>query len=107
MIYSVIITRQAQNDLREIASYILNDSGSVDTALKVIEEIENCIDNLKNFPQSGAYPKDRVLLSSDYRYLVHENYLIFYKIVEENKTVCVDAIFNAKQDYFRVMKKFI
>jgi toxin ParE1/3/4 len=107
MSYSVIITLQAQNDLRELASYILKESGSADIALKLIDEIENCIDNLKDFPQSGAYPKDRVLLSLNYRYLIHDNYLIFYRIIEENKTVCIDAIFNAKQDYFKVMKKFI
>ena len=40
-----------------------------------------------------------------YRYLVHKDYLVFYRIQGEN--VYVEGIFNAKKDYMRVLKRII
>ena len=44
------------------------------------------------------------LVSNGYRFLVHDNYLMFYYYVKEENTVYVNAVFNAKRDYNRVMK---
>lgn len=63
--------------------------------------------NLEILPESGSLPKERVLVSNGYRFLIHDNYLMFYYYVKEENTVYVNAVFNAKQDYTRVMKKFI
>ena len=46
-------------------------------------------------------------MSNGYRFLIHDNYLMFYYYVKEENTVYVNAVFNAKRDYTRVMKKFI
>ena len=62
---------------------------------------------LETAPESGALPKDRVLISSGYRSLIHGNYLIFYYYIKEENTAYITAIFNAKRDYMRVMKKYI
>lgn len=107
MKYIVEYTDTAKNDLRKIVLYIAEETKNIDIALKFINEIESTIDILKDFPQSGALPKDRILLSFDYRYLIHGNYLIFYKVAENNSIVFIEAIFNAKQDYMRIMKKYI
>lgn len=107
MSYQVRMTETAKQDLREIAFYIAERAMDNEIAKRfVIELREQCM-RLEDFPQSGAVPKDRILRSFDFRYIVHEDYLIFYSIDEVQKTVNVLAIFNSKKDYIRVMRKFI
>ena len=107
MSYEVKITDTAKNDLREIALYIAESSKNVDIALNFVGELQECCNQLVNFPNSGAFPKDRILKSSGYRFLTHKEYLICYTINEESKTVYVSAFFNAKKDYFRVLNKLV
>ena len=61
---------------------------------------------LETFPEGGALPRDRVLKSAGYRFLVYKDYLSFYMVDKENALVHVMAVFNGKKDYIRVMRKF-
>jgi len=107
MKYTIKITETAKSDLREISMYIAEQSQSKDVASKFLDELLNCCMQLEEFPQSGAYPKDRVLKSLGYRYLVHGEYLIFYVVDAESKEVNIVAFFNAKKDYIRVLRNLI
>ena len=107
MSYTVKITDTAKNDLREIAFYIADSAKNVDVALKFVRELQERCGQLVNFPNSGAFPKDRILKSSGYRFLTHKEYLICYTVDEDNKTVYVSAFFNAKKDYLRVLNKLV
>ena len=46
-------------------------------------------------------------MSSDYRFLIHNDYLTFYRIEEETKTVYVFAVFNGRLDYTRALNKYL
>ena len=107
MSYQVRITETAKQDLREIAFYIAERSMEKEIAKNFVLELQEECKRLVEFPQVGALPKDRILRSMDYRYIVHKDYLIFYNIDEGQKVVNVLAIFNSKKDYLRVMRKFI
>ncbi len=107
MSYQVRITETAKQDLREIAFYIAERSMDSEIAKRFVMELREQCARLVDFPQSGAIPKDRILRSFDFRYIVHKDYLIFYSIDEAQKIVNVLAIFNSKKDYLRVMRKFI
>ena len=103
MSYTVVLTDTAKQDLREIAIWIAERSKEIETAKRFVNELRAECHKLDTFPNSGAMPKDRILKSMGYRFLVHEEYLIFYLVDEENSVVNVMAIFNAKKDYMRVM----
>lgn len=103
----VIFTDTAEADLRDIAFHIANQSRNKDIAIRFVKKLREKCKNLETMPEIGSLPKDRVLVSNGYRFLVHDNYLIFYTYVKEEKSVYVNAIFNAKRDYTCVMKKFI
>ena len=107
MSYQVKITETAKQDLREIAVYIAERSMDNEIAKRFVIELREQCNRLVEFPQSGAIPKDRILRSFDFRYIVHKDYLIFYSIDEAQKVVNVLSIFNSKKDYLRVMRKFI
>ena len=80
---------------------------NVDIALKFVGELQERCEQLINFPNSGAFPKDRILKSNGYRFLPHKEYLICYTVDEDTKTVYVSAFFNAKKDYLRVLNKLV
>lgn len=105
MKYRIEFTDTAKSDLRNIAVYIAEQTKDKETAKKFVKELsERCLP-LEDFPQMGAVPKDRILVSYGYRFIVHNEYLIFYSADEPKKTVYIQAIFNAKKDYMRVFKR--
>lgn len=103
----VIFTDTAEANLRDIAFYIANRSKDKSIAIRFVNKLREKCRNLETMPEIGYLPKDRVLVSNGYRFLVHDNYLIFYSYIKEEKAVYVNTIFNAKRDYTCVMKKHI
>ena len=69
--------------------------------------ISKSLFRLEQLPESGAIPKDRIMMSSGYRFLVHNDYLLFYNFVNGENTAYILAVLHAKRDYMRVMKKFL
>lgn len=103
----VQFTETAKNDLREIAFYITEQSKEKSIAVGFVKELQEQCKILEQFPEIGSRPRDRVLLSTGYRYLVHKDYLIFYQYQKSENIAYVMAVFNGKRDYMRVMKKFL
>ena len=107
MSYIVRFTETAKSDLREIAFYIADQSKEPAIAKGFVLELREICYRLTELPGQGALPKDRILRSMGYRYLSHKGYLIFYMTDEQAHIVDVMAIFHEKQDYIRVMRKYI
>lgn len=103
----VKFTDTAKADLREIALYIAEQAKDKELATRFINKLREQCKILETVPECGALPKDRILISNGYRFLVHDNYLIFYYYSQAENTVYITAIFNARRDYMRVMKKYI
>lgn len=99
MKYSVQLTDTAKSDLKDIASYITRQTQDKNIAKKFVEKIINHCKILEDFPLSGAIPKDRTLVSFGYRFLVYQEYLIFYSVDDSNAKVYLNAVFNVKKDY--------
>ena len=104
---NVIFTDTAKSDLLEIARGIGALSKDKTLAVRFVRELQEETKRLEQFPESGAVPRDRVLKSSGYRFLVHGDYLLFYLYKKEENAAYVMAVFNGKRDYFRVMKDFL
>lgn len=104
---NVKLTATAKEDLRGIALYIAEQSGDKHIAMRFVNELKEKCDILTEFPEGGSIPKDRVLMSAGYRFLVHKDYLIFYLYEKAGNTAYIMAVFNAKRDYMKVMKKFL
>ena len=107
MIYTVVVTDTAKQDLRNIATWIMEQSEDVKIARRFVHELRIGCQKLQSFPDRGALPKDRILKSMGYRFIVYKEYLVFYLTDNESNTVTIMAIFNSKRDYMRVMRKFL
>ncbi len=93
--YNVKLLRIAEDDFTEIISYILADRPSA--AEDLATKIEKNLNLLSTNPYLGRVPKEDELARLQYRYLVVENYLIFYTI--EGQTIYVHRILHGARVY--------
>lgn len=85
----------AEQDLTDIIEYITLDSPQ--SALKLLEEIDESISKLEDFPFIGISPKDTRLQRLNYRILVVSSYLVFY--IVKNEYVEIRRILHGKRKY--------
>jgi toxin ParE1/3/4 len=71
----------AREDLREIRFYIANESGSTAIALSFVDRIIEHCERLAGLP--GALGTARPELRSDLRSIAHQNYVIFFRYIED------------------------
>lgn len=103
----IVFTETAKSDLREIALSLADLTKDRERAVDLVKGLQAQTRILEQFPESGAIPKDRVLKSSGYRFLVYRDYLLFYLYQKAENTVYIMAVFNGKRDYLRVMKRYL
>ena len=93
--YKVKIYPSAQQDLRDIVDYLNTLSPSA--ALRYYDKLTEEIASLSTMPERCPSPRDLALAAKGYRYLIVENYLIFY--VVSGGTVQIRRILYGRRDY--------
>lgn len=91
----LIFSDLALNDLEEIVLYISRDS--IENAFRFQQKIVDCAKNLIALPKIGTLIPDNKLSSKDYRMLIVDNYILFYKIYSDE--IRVLRILNGRRDY--------
>ncbi len=76
--YEVRLLRIAEDDLTEIMLYVAADRPTA--AVNLADRIEKRLILLADNPHLGSVPIDESLALLGYRYLVIDNYLVFYVI---------------------------
>ncbi|HJV17701.1 MAG TPA: type II toxin-antitoxin system RelE/ParE family toxin [Bacillales bacterium] len=87
----------AEEDLKKVFEYILADDPHM--AVKILDQFDEVISHLANFPYMGTVPKDSNIARMNYRYLVIETYLVFYVVIEESSIVEIRRILGSRQKY--------
>jgi plasmid stabilization system protein ParE len=97
MAYKIRKSRRAKSDIIEIGKYIAVEFSAPESASKLLDEIEVNISNLKDMPKMFPLVRDEELAKQGYRSMSAKNYLIFYTVDEETKTVnIVSAMYNRR-----------
>lgn len=103
MMYTILRTDKAADQLTSILLYIADSSGSVDTALAYLDVLEKEIGKLAVTPHMGSYPRYSILRKQGYRVLIVRRHLIFYKVDDAAKTVMLHAVVDARQHYVNLI----
>ena len=93
--YQVRLLPIAEEDFAEIISFIAADNPTA--ATKLANNIENKLALLSENPEMGTKPRDYDVKKLGYRYIVVQNYLIFYTI--EKKIIFIERILHGARDY--------
>lgn len=93
--HAVRLLRIAEDDLTEIVTFIAADKPSAAETLAA--KIEKNLARLARHPHLGKIPNEEELVQLGYRYLIVENFLIFYTV--DGHTVLIHRILHGARDY--------
>lgn len=101
--YKIVIERTAENDLNDILSYISNTLHEPTIAKKLYNEIKENFSNLKSMPHRHKIVNEEPYRSIGMRMLLIENYIAFYVVNEERKTVHIFRILYNRRDWQQIL----
>ncbi len=105
--FEVKVSPQAAEDLVEIKNYIENELNNHIAAQNTILKIVETYEDLANFPEAGISVERYVDFHTDYKFVLANNYSIFYRI--EGEIIRVVRILYSRRDFVRILfeKKII
>lgn len=92
---------EAQNDLRDIKTYITEDLENPQAALAIVRRITKSIRMLREHAYIGAPLSFIADNKEDYRFLVSGSYMVFYRV--NGQDVYVDRVLYGRRDYLNVL----
>lgn len=98
MIYSLKISKQAENDLRSIYEYIAFELQSLQNAQGQIGRLESNILKLKEMPERFSVFEKEPWKSRNLRVMPVDNYLVFYIPDKLTKTVNILRVMYGGRD---------
>lgn len=95
MDYKIRITPLVIKDIKGIVNYVADDD---ETAAKEMgNKLYKAIERLKTFPNRGGRLSNIISANTDYRFVLCDNYMITYKVVDD--WVSVYRVFDVRRDY--------
>ena len=96
MVFEVLLTAGAQDDLEEIGEYIAAYDNPAN-AERVLDRIEQAVSGLAEFPERGSYPKELLDLGiREYRQVFFKPYRLIYRVA--GRKVYVHLIADGRRD---------
>ena len=98
MIYTIKITDQADNDVRNIYEYIAYELQSPENASGQMDRIEKCIMSLDDMPERYRFYDREPWKSRGLRVLPVDNYVVLYIPDSDKKVVTILRVMYAGRD---------
>lgn len=96
MSYQVLFAEDAEQDVEDLYRFLTGRDG-VQTAERILSEIEEACLGLEDFPERGNVPKELVGLGiTEYRELHHKPWRMIYRVMGEN--VIIYCIADGRRD---------
>ena len=102
--YYVDITRSVERDMEEAEEYIAGNLHNLAAANRLHSEAYKAISSLEEMPRRHPLVSDKHLASLGFRFFPVRNYLVFYIVREENKTVVIERFLYSKRDWTTILK---
>lgn len=98
---SIIVSKEARKDLVLIRQYIREELCNPDAAVRIIGMLKKSMASLSDFPGRGR-PLDALIpVHTEYRYLVCENYCVFY--LSNDSDIVVVRVLHQRQDCLKAL----
>lgn len=103
MKYKLLITKPAENDLKDILDYISKELSSPIAAKDFLDAVFLCYERLEDNPFIYSICDSDRLKNKSYRKAVIKNYVLIYRVDENNKTVYIMRLIYGRRDYFNLL----
>ena len=107
MIFNVVYTSEARQDLRDIYEYIAYEHFVPETAAGQVDRIMKAARSLEQMPMRHRRYEDEPWHSQGLRFLSVDNYLIFYLPDETNNVVNIIRIMYGGRDVKKQLSETI
>ena len=99
--YNLEITERAEYDLDKIIKYISENLSAPQAAASFADKVYECYDRIETNPYIYEESRDPKLKKEGFRRAVIKNYIMLYKVYEDNnpKLVVIHRFFHGSQDY--------
>ena len=92
----------SKQDLEHIGDYIAQELKNPSAALRTVNDMQDTIDKLADFPLMGTLLSAIVEAdTADYRFLICGKYIAFYR--PQEREVLIDRILYGKRDYVSIL----
>ena len=98
MKYKIELTKQAEDDLRNIFEYIAYPLLEPESATKTLERVENSILSLRELPNRFKVYENELWNRRNLRLMPVDNFLVFYISTVEDETVTIIRILYGGRD---------
>lgn len=102
--YSYKLTQKAEGDLDEIVSYIAVQLANESAASNFVDNLIECIDKTCLFPESGSIVVNEFLPDIGVRKKIVGNYIIFYLLNSDDKTIMILRIVYGRRNMDEILK---
>jgi len=102
--YFLNITKIAEEDILSAINYIANILKAPMAANKLLDDIEKYEEILENTPNIYPLVYDEYLAEKKLKFVIIKNYLLFYTVNEDEKTVNVIRFLYARRDWKNILK---
>ncbi|MDR1330417.1 MAG: type II toxin-antitoxin system RelE/ParE family toxin [Oscillospiraceae bacterium] len=102
--YSVDITEDAERDMLDAAKYIATELQNIDAAGRLLDDAEAAIYSLEEMPLRHALVDNELLSDRGIRFFPVHNYLVFYAVREETRTVVIERFIYGRRDWAAILK---
>ena len=101
--YELNVTELANDDLERIVLYISENLANKKAASDFLIEVEKCYDYLRSNPYIYQKCDEIPLSNSGYRKALIKNYILIFKVNEDEKRTTIYRFFYAARDYFKLL----
>ena len=101
--YEVLVSEQAQRDLKDIANYLSSNLLEPNVAKNILSEIDKAILSLEEMPYRYCLVADNLLKKVGIRKLIVKNYIVFFKVYETKKTVGIVRIMYGRRNWQKMI----
>jgi plasmid stabilization system protein ParE len=97
--FDLVVSERAEIDLRKILTYIKEELEMPQSASSLSDRIDECYERLENNPFLYAECQDPRLKKEGFRRAVVKNYILLFKVFEQQNFVVVYRFFHSSQNY--------
>lgn len=103
MHYKILLTKSFENDLDNALSYITTKLLNRIAAKNLLQKTKETINILSDTPSAFPVYHGTSNIKYEYRYILIGNYIIFYRIDEEEKTVYIIRFLYSGQNIEKII----
>jgi toxin ParE1/3/4 len=107
MTYAVRLGETAESDLRDIYEYVAYEIGEPEVAARLVRRFRKATEGLSTFDERNHLVEQEPWRSRNVRYTAVGNYLMFYAVDTEERTVSVMRFLYGGRDVWAHLSRLL